>query len=143
MISVDTNILLYSLNPASRHHPAAVDFLRQTFEENRVVLSDYVLVELYNLLRNSTVMKKPLSAPDAAKLVTSYLQFPNVMRAENAPVMDQVWNAASKENFARRKIFDLRLALTLKHHGATHFATANTKDFQDLGFEKVWNPLLH
>lgn len=45
------------------------------------------------------------------------------------------------KEFAFRKIVDIRLGLTLKSHGVTHFATANVKDFQGLGFEKVWNPL--
>jgi hypothetical protein len=36
-------------------------------------MTDYVLVELYNLLRNPAVMKKPLSAAKAAALVGQYL----------------------------------------------------------------------
>jgi len=40
--------------------------------------------------------------------------------------------------FAFRRIIDLRLALTLRHHGVTEFATANEKDFQSVGFNRVW-----
>jgi hypothetical protein len=29
----------------------------------------------------------------------------------------------------------------LIHHGVKTLATTNTKDFQELGFERVWNPL--
>jgi hypothetical protein len=32
--------------------------------------------------------------------------------------------------------------LTLRQCGVTHFATANVKDFEGWGFEKVWNPLI-
>ena len=142
MTSFDTNILFYSLNPQSQWHPAAVETLEEALEGDRVVLTDYVLLELYNLLRNTTVMTKPLSAPAATKIVTQYLNHPNVTRAENAPVMDDVWKMAAKPGFPRRRIFDLRLGLTLIHHGVTHFATANVKDFKGIGFEKVWNPLL-
>ena len=39
-------------------------------------------------------------------------------------------------------MIDARLALTLRHHGVTEFATANLKDFEGFGFAKVWNPLL-
>ena len=142
MTSFDTNILFYSLNPQSKWHHAARAALERSLGEDRVVLTDYVLTELYNLLRNSTVMRKPLSAPAAVETVTSYLKHPNVTRAENAPVMSEVWKAAAQPKFPRRRIFDIRLGLTLSHHGVTHFATANVKDFQKLGFEKVWNPLL-
>jgi len=48
--------------------------------------------------------------------------------------------AAGEAGFARRHIIDLRLALTLQHHGVTELATANVKDFEGLGFERVWNP---
>jgi len=44
--------------------------------------------------------------------------------------------------FARRRLFDTRTALSLRHHGVTEFATANVKDFGDFGFTRVWNPLL-
>ena len=60
MISVDTNVLLYSLNPDSIWHEAAVRFLRQNMgiPTVRVAITDYVLVELYVLLRNPAVMAK-------------------------------------------------------------------------------------
>lgn len=56
--------------------------------------------------------------------------------------MEHLWKSTGEEGFAFRRIIDLRLALTLLHSGVTHFATSNTKDYQNLGFEKVWNPLL-
>jgi hypothetical protein len=144
MIGIDTNLLLYSLNPASEWHGGAVDFLRQNFgvPSVRVAIADYVLVELYTHLRNPVVMAQPLSGAAARDLVTSYWKIPNVMRIENAPIMDGVWALAGGKDFARRRIFDARLALTLRHCGVTHFATSNVKDFQGCGFEKVWNPLL-
>lgn len=144
MIGIDTNLLLYSLNPASDWHSRAVNFLRQNFgvPTVRVAITDYVLVELYVHLRNPVVMARPLTARKARDIVTSYWRIPNVMRIENANVMDEVWTLAGSKNFARRRIFDARLALTLRNAGVTQFATANVKDFQGWGFEKVWNPLL-
>jgi toxin-antitoxin system PIN domain toxin len=143
MISIDTNVLLYSLNPDSIWHEAAVDFLRQNLgvPSVRIAITDYVLVELYVLLRNPAVMAKPLSAQAARDVVTAYLDAPNVSRIENANVMDVVWELAGDRDFARRRIFDARLALTLRHGGVTHFVTTNVKDFEGWGFEKVWNPL--
>jgi len=144
MIGIDTNLLLYSLNPASEWHDRAVSFLRQNFgvPSVRIAIADYVLVELYIHLRNPAVMAHPLSAVAARDLVISYWKIPNVMRIENAPIMGEAWALAGGKNFARRRIFDARLALTLRHNGVTHLATSNVKDFQGWGFEKVWNPLL-
>ena len=144
MISIDTNILLYSLNPDSIWHGAAVGFLQQNLgiASVRIAIADYVLVELYVLLRNPAVMSKALTAKAARDLVMAYWDAPNVSRIENAIVMDEVWKLAGAGDFARRRIFDARLALTLRQGGVTHFATSNLKDFEDWGFEKVWNPLI-
>jgi uncharacterized protein len=143
MLSFDTNILLYSLNPDSQYHASAVEFLEQQFSDStlRIVLADYVAVELYVLLRNPAVMRRPLSAPAARNLATAYWSNPNVMRVENAEVMNEVWEAAGSKGFGRRRIFDLRLALTLRKAGVEEFATSNVKDFEGLGFQRVWNPL--
>jgi toxin-antitoxin system PIN domain toxin len=144
VISIDTNVLLYSLNPDSIWHEAAVSFLRQNLgiPSLRVAITDYALVELYVLLRNPAVMAKPLTAKAARDLVTAYWDVPNVLRIENANVMDEVWALAGGRDFARRRVFDARLALTLRQGGVTHFATANVKDFEGFGFERVWNPLI-
>jgi len=143
MIGINTNILLYSLNPNSRFQSKAAAFITDIFGDPsiRVGITDYVLVELYNHLRNKAVMRKPLSAKAAVDVVLSFLDAPNVVRIESGPVMDEVWKKAASKNFPRRKIFDVRLGLTLVHHGVTEFATANVKDFSGLGFDRVWNPV--
>jgi uncharacterized protein len=143
MLGIDTNVLFYSLNPSSQWHEPAVRFLSGIFgsQSHRVALTDLVLAELYVLLRNPAVMARPLSPVAAKDLVTSYFQIPNVMRIENGNVMNDVWALAGTKDFPRRRIFDVRLALTLKHSGVKQFATTNVKDFHNLGFEKVWNPL--
>ncbi|NNC87089.1 MAG: hypothetical protein HKN82_01375 [Akkermansiaceae bacterium] len=58
-----------------------------------------------------------------------------------ARVMDAVWEQAATAKLPRREGFDVRLAMTLRHHGVTEFATANGKDFAEFGFERMWNPL--
>ena len=55
--------------------------------------------------------------------------------------MAEVWPETARPGFAFRRIIDLRLARTLRHHGVTEFATTNVKDFNGQGFERVWNPL--
>ena len=142
MISIDTNILLYAQNIDCDEHPAAYDFVLECSLRDDLVLCELVLVELYILLRNPSVIKKPLSSAQAVEVCQIYRQNPKWRLVENAPVMAAVWEQANRPGFPRRRIFDLRLALTLQHHGVTELATANTRDFQDLGLNRVWNPLL-
>jgi len=78
---------------------------------------------------------------EACDHIRSLRQIPKWRIVEHAPVMAEVWKYTATRNFARRRIFDIRLGLTLKHHGVREFATANVKDFKEIGFLKVWNPL--
>ena len=140
--SIDTNLLFYALNSEAGEHEKAKKFVDFLSSSSEVVIAELVLVELYILLRNTNIFSTVLSPDEATDIIQRFRSNPRWQLVENAPVMHEVWDKAKHGSFARRKIFDVRLALTLKHHGVTHFATANTKDFEGLGFERVWNPLL-
>jgi len=141
MLSVDTNILFYAMVENSQFHEAARAFLNENATNTEMVMSELVLVELYNLLRNEKLTGRKTSAQEAVGWIQQIRSNPAWGVIENAPVMEDVWKIASRDPFARRRIFDVRLALTLRHHGISNFATANIKDFKDCGFEKVWNPV--
>lgn len=57
-------------------------------------------------------------------------------------IHDEMWKIAGRDGFAYRRVFDLRLALTLQAFGVKEFATCNGKDFEGIGFARVWNPLM-
>ena len=143
MISVDTNILLYAQNADCPENSSALAFLQDIAGREDVVICELILVELYLLLRNPAVHRTPLPASEAAATCQAFRGNPKWRLVENAPVMPTVWEGAGVERFPRRRIIDLRLAKTLQHHGVTEFATANLKDFQGVGFVRVWNPLDH
>jgi toxin-antitoxin system PIN domain toxin len=142
MLSLDTNILFAALETTSAHHERARAFLESQRDNDALAICELVLVELYLLLRNPAVVTNPLSAGAAGRLIQVLRQNPRWRLVENAPVMPTVWEHAVRDPFARRKLIDVRLALTLRHHGVTEFATVNTADFRDCGFHRVWNPLI-
>jgi toxin-antitoxin system PIN domain toxin len=147
MTSLDSNLLLYAYSSDSPFHGGALDFVKSLAEDHEVLLSEFSLVELYRLLRNPVVLKKPLSAPDAVEVIGSYRNHPSwrvagFPRGDSAALHDELWRCAAQPSFAYRRIYDTRLALALRQHGVTRFATANVKDFREFGFEKVWNPLM-
>lgn len=141
MLSVDTNILFVAHDSSSSGHEEALSFVRAHRDNQRFVICELVLVELYLLLRNPIVSARPLSAAEAVAACGTYRSNPSWRLVENAPVMGEVWRHARARQFARRRIIDTRLALTLRHHGVREFATANAKDFKGFGFARVWNPL--
>ncbi len=146
MIAIDANILLYAYVEAAPEHSRASSFLHSLASDDDVAVSEFTLAELYLLLRNPAVVEAPLSLAAATQVIQAYRKHPN-WRVPGFPpssrfVHDQLWALAGSPQFARRSLFDVRTALTLIACGVDAFATANVKDFHDLGFKKVWNPLL-
>lgn len=146
MISIDTNILLYAYSKEAPAHEAASLFLNSLAGSQDVALSEFVLTELYILLRNPAVLVNPLTAPEAVAVIQAYRRHP-LWRIIGFPpngkdVHDRIWELASRKNIARRRIYDLRIALTLRAFGVTGFATANLKDFESLSLFRVFNPLV-
>ncbi|MFT3791461.1 MAG: PIN domain-containing protein [Rudaea sp.] len=141
MLSVDTNLLLYAINRDCAEHDAAARFLAECAARDDVAICELVLIELYQLLRNPAVLAQPLGAADAAALCRDFRRNPRWALLENAPVMERVWTLAAQPGVARRRLFDARLALTLRHHGVDEFATRNLKDFADFGFVRVFDPI--
>ena len=141
MLSIDTNILLYAQNADCTEHRRAYEFVTTCADREDVAICELVLVELYLLLRNPAVVSRPLASHAAVRVCRSYRLNPRWRVSENAPVMEEVWRCAAEGNFARRRIVDARLALTLRHHEVTEMATANVKDFAGFGFDRVWDPL--
>ncbi len=142
ILSADTNLFLYALNPHSTYHEASKRFfVEHAGGQERFMLCGLVLVEVYMQLRNPAVFKKPLSGRDAAKVCEAFRANPKWEFGDYEPeVGASLWRWAFETKTGFRHMIDARLALTLRHHGVTHFATANTRDFKGFGFERVWNP---
>ena len=141
MIGIDTNLLLYARLGRSPFHEKARAFLNGLAGDAGVVIAELVLVELYIALRNPTIISPALSPADAVVECNFFRRHPRWQVVENAAVMSEVWKRAAAPDFARRRIIDVRLGLTLLAHGVTDFATANVGDFKGVGFRRVWNPL--
>lgn len=145
MTSVDANLLLFAYSAASPFHARAQAFLLQLSSRDDVALSEFVLTEFYLHLRNPAVLRHPLSAPKAVAVIRSYRQHPRWrvlgFPPKSLPLHEALWQTAAQPDFARRRIYDARTALSLRAFGVTEFATANTRDFAGFGFARVWNPL--
>ena len=145
MISIDTNILFPLVVEDHPLHAAAAAFAKSLQARDDVAISEFVLLELYNLLRNTAVMNEPLAAGAAVNVCVAFRQHPDWQilgfPPESRPFHNAFWPRLRTSGFARRRSFDWRLALSLLQQGVTEFATVNQKDFEDFGFEKVWNPI--
>jgi toxin-antitoxin system PIN domain toxin len=145
MIAFDTNILLPAIETGNPHHTAAAAFVQSLHSRDDVAISEFILIELYVLLRNPTVLARPLSASAAVEVCQSFRQHPRWQLLGFPPdsrrFHDVFWPRLRRDQFARRRAYDWRTALTLLQQGVTEFATVNVKDFEGFGFGSVWNPL--
>ena len=144
MTSCDTNVLFPAFNRDAPSHDLARRFLESYADRSDFCLCEQVLMELYCLLRNPTVCRAPLPPDKATAIIRQLRSNPGWRIVDIVPghgIMDQVWEHAATRSFAYRRLFDARLALVLKHHGVSEFATRNGADFRDFGFARVWDPL--
>ncbi|MBL9152386.1 MAG: PIN domain-containing protein [Verrucomicrobiales bacterium] len=143
ILAADTNLFLYAANPDSPRHEASRRFFEETINGQRFLLCGLVLVELYMQLRNPALFQQPKSAREAAAFCDALRANPTWEFGDYEPEVGKpLWNwAANATSSSFRQIIDARLALTLRHHGVTHFATANVRHFEGFGFESVWNPV--
>ena len=140
MISFDTNIIIYALNEVMPEHALAHGFLAELADDDRVIVAEQTLVELYLLIRNPSVFPKPYSPADAVAVCQAFRTNPKWKLIECEQVMEEVWKQSAEPDFARRRIIDIRLAFTLISAGVKEFATRNIKDFRDFDFDRVWDP---
>lgn len=145
MLSIDTNLLLYAFNEDSPRHAPSYAWLTSMQSEEDVAISEFILAELYGLIRNPAVLKHPLSAGEAVDVIQTYRTHPRWrligFPTESRPLHDALWHKARSTAFAFRKLYDTRSALTMIAQGVTEFATVNVKDFAGMGFKKLWNPI--
>ena len=143
IVSADTNLFLYAANPHSPHHePARRFFAQHAAGRERFLLCGLVLVEIYMQLRNPAVFRSPKSPAEAVAFCADLRANPHWEFGDYEPsVAEPLWRWAATTTAGFRHIIDARLAFTLRHHGVTHFATANDRHFAGFDFEQVWNPL--
>ena len=145
MLSMDTNLLMYAYNLASPYHRAAYQWMMSIQHEEDVAISEFILAEFYGLLRNPAVLKHPLDADDAVEVIQTYRLHPRWrligFPVESRSLHDTLWQQARRRDFAFRRLYDARSALTMTAQGVAEFATVNVKDYEGCGFRKVWNPL--
>ena len=146
MLSIDTNLLFHAFNVDLPSHKAAYARLAAIPTKEEVAISEFILAELYGLLRNSVVLKHPLEADEAVDVIQIYRRHPRWrligFPVESRSLHDALWEKARRKGFAFRRLYDARSALTMTAQGVTAFATANVKDYEGFGFRKVWNPLV-
>lgn len=143
MNSLDTNILLYAANVGAPEHARALTVVNDMLANpSEWILADQVLWEFYKALRHPRILQKPRTATQAAEQLRFLREQSGVACcAYEIAFFDDTIARLEKPRFPYQRTHDAVLGTTLRRHGVKVFYTRNEKDFADLGFSKVVNPI--
>lgn len=117
MISLDTNILLPAVESGNADHSRAAAFVESLDDRDDVAVSEFILLELYDLLRNPAVLARPLGASAAVDVCEAFRQHPQWQiigfPADSRAFHDTLWPRLREKNLARRRAYDWRAALSM------------------------------
>jgi len=140
---VDTNLLLYAVNPNAPEYPRARALLEEWREGDRSWFLTWGIV--YEFLRVSTharVFPEPLDLARAWEWVRLLLRSARAglltPTDRHSAVLDEL--AGLHPRLRGNVVHDLHTAALMREHGVTEIRTADT-DFHQLPFLAVVNPL--
>jgi len=145
MFAIDTNLLVYAHNIASEFHTEAKAFLEKVMNERDEKGELFVCVPVQVLLEFIHVitwqrLQNPLSLSQACQVVEDYIDA-GVTIVHQRETQLRTFLDLLNTTTARKKVFDVALAATLKDNGIVGLYTANVADFEDFEFLEVVNPL--
>jgi len=141
--SLDTNILVYAADEDAAEHKAASIVVEEMLANPRDwLLADQVLFEFYKALRNPRIFQHPLGAREAALRVRFLHSESGATRCcYELDNWDGVVARLAERGTPAGRTHDIVLGITLKSNGVDRFYTRNTKDFQEIGFVELINPI--
>lgn len=144
MFVVDTNLLLYAVNPDSDDHGAARALIEEWRRDDRSWFLTWSIV--YEFLRVGThpkVFPRPLTLPRAREWIAALLSCPSagmlVATERHMEVLEEL--SARHPRLCGNIVHDLHTAALMREHGVTEIRTADT-DFHQFPFLTVVNPLV-
>jgi toxin-antitoxin system PIN domain toxin len=140
---VDTNLLLYAVNPESVDHDPAYALLEEWRAGDRPWFLTWGII--YEFLRVSThpaVFPRPLKLTTAREWLNVLLACPSAGVLVETERHDQVLNEVVRlhPRIAGNVVHDLHTAVLMREHGVPEIMTADT-DFHQFKFLEVVNPL--
>ncbi len=143
MFVIDTNILLYAVNPDSEDHRRARALLEEWRTGDRSWFLTWSIV--YEFLRVSThtkVFPRPLTLSQAqawiAALLASNISGLLTPTDRHIEILEAL--AAQHPRLRGNIMHDLQTVTLMREHGVTEIRTADT-DFHQFSFLQVVNPL--
>lgn len=124
-------------------HPAPTRLRIWIQPKNLTCRLNIIAVIFYRCpIGNTVVLQKPLNSRQASECIQWYRESSGWLQCAWEPaLMKELYPFWENSAFPARNSFDLKLAITLKYHGVEELYTRNIKNFTDLNFFSLFNPL--
>lgn len=142
MIALDTNLLVYSYDRSSVHHPRAIEAVREVIESPAWGLPWSVVHEYLKILTEGRTSGGRVAPETALRSVDSMLAAPGVqLLAEPAGYWRVLRRLLVSSSATGPLIFDARIAATCIGHGVSELLTAD-RHFDRFPALRTRNPLI-
>ena len=144
MFVVDTNLLLYAVNPDAPEHARARALVEEWRRgEHSWFLTWGIVYEFLRVSTHANVFTKPLNLPTAQRWLDILLAGPRcgilVETDRHRAVLEEL--VRQHPRLHGNPVHDLHTAVLMKEHGVSEIRTADT-DFHQFPFLRVDNPLV-
>jgi toxin-antitoxin system PIN domain toxin len=141
---VDTNVLVYALYVAARHHgPAKALLDRAAAPEAAFCVAPQNLIEFYAVVTNPRRVTEPKSSEVALGAITELLALPGLsLLPVPGDLLSRWMGLAQEQPLTGRRVFDLQLIATMLGNGVRRIYTFNAKDFEPFQELEVIVPTL-
>ena len=142
--AIDTNILVYlvvSDVPQHAKSKRAIEEFLSRSRENRIAVTDDVLLEFVHVVTDPKRLKNPLKMAAALEWAEAFWS-----GQETAPLLPspmtftRTVELLRAHGLSRKRIRDCMLAAVLEENGVRELLTANVTDFQVFPFVKPIDP---
>jgi uncharacterized protein len=140
--SVDTNILLYSINKDAEHHTRAREFIEERARSPESWVFPWQVAHAFLRISTHTgILARPLSPAEAVMVLERFLDLPQVRFVAEGERFWEYYKAAVLSGHVRgAAISDTLIVSVLKEQGVSTLYSAD-RDFLKFKDLRVINPL--
>jgi toxin-antitoxin system PIN domain toxin len=142
--AIDTNILVYlAASDVPQHDKSrrAIEEFLSRSEENRIAVTDDVLLEFVHVVTDPRRLKSPLRMAEALDWAETFWS-----AQETAPILPspmtftRTLELLRAHGLSRKRLRDTMLAAVLEENGVSEILTSNVADFRIFPFLKPIDP---
>lgn len=139
---LDTNVLVYAVNPESPYHAASARVLQHVLKEQiQACISLQNVHEFYSVVTSEKRAQNPVTPGQAHMMATLLLQTPRIEKlAQDQLTIRLALSLAEELGVSGPRFFDCLLAATAKQHNVSTIVTENTRDFAPYAFLEAIRP---